>query len=514
MALQPAEILSILTPLLYLAGALTSRLADGPRSASLAALSAAAALAAALAACAALALGPVRTPAPLNTVVFFDALSAVILGLIAFVGFLVVRFSGNYLGGNPRQPAFMAWLCATLACVSALVVAGDLRLFVIAWIATSLSLHRLLLFYSERPRAVIAARKKFVSARIGDAALIAAAAMLANAFETTSIGGVLEAARAAPAGDAASGLPALAPFLIAVAALLKSAQFPTHGWLIEVMETPTPVSALLHAGIVNAGGFLVIRFADVMLLNAPSMHALALIGGFSALFGSIVMLTQTSIKTSLAYSTVAQMGFMLLQCGLGAFTAATLHIVAHSLYKAHAFLSSGRAVSLAAIPRPALSTSKKDAAIAFAASMAIYFAVGGLFGGWAGEQPAILALGAVFTVGLAMYLSALLATPAGRIVGLGLAGGAAASYFILQNLFAGLLRGAAPEPGAPDGFGWAVIVLATLSFAAVALAQIYQLPMFAELRARFYVHAANGFYANAFFNRMVGALRVRSARVI
>ncbi len=149
---------------------------------------------------------------------------------------------------------------------------------------------------------------------------------------------------------------------LAAAALLKSAQFPVHGWLTEVMETPTPVSALLHAGVINAGGFLLIRFADVMLLAPGVLAVLVMVGGFTALFGGLVMLTQPAVKTSLAWSTVAQMGFMILECGLGLFPLALLHIVAHSLYKTHSFLASGEAVELIAVnagqvpspfPRPA-----------------------------------------------------------------------------------------------------------------------------------------------------------------
>jgi NAD(P)H-quinone oxidoreductase subunit 5 len=152
--------------------------------------------------------------------------------------------------------------------------------------------------------------------------------------------------------DSAPGATWVAAFL-ALAAILKSAQFPTHGWLTEVMETPTPVSALLHAGVINAGGFLLIRFADVMLLSPGVLAVLVMLGGFTALFGGLVMLTQSAVKTSLAWSTVAQMGFMILQCGLALFPLALLHIVAHSLYKAHAFLASGQAVDgVAAIRRP------------------------------------------------------------------------------------------------------------------------------------------------------------------
>jgi NAD(P)H-quinone oxidoreductase subunit 5 len=119
------------------------------------------------------------------------------------------------------------------------------------------------------------------------------------------------------------------------------------------METPTPVSALLHAGVINAGGFLLIRFADVMLLSPGVLAVLVMLGGFTALFGGLVMLTQSAVKTSLAWSTVAQMGFMILQCGLALFPLALLHIVAHSLYKAHAFLASGAGGDgVAAIRRP------------------------------------------------------------------------------------------------------------------------------------------------------------------
>jgi NAD(P)H-quinone oxidoreductase subunit 5 len=105
---------------------------------------------------------------------------------------------------------------------------------------------------------------------------------------------------------------------------LKSAQLPLHGWITEVMETPTPVSALLHAGIINAGGFLALRFSPLLQLSAPSMDLLLIVGGFTALFASVVMLTQNAIKVALAWSTIAQMGFMLLQCGLGAWPAALL----------------------------------------------------------------------------------------------------------------------------------------------------------------------------------------------
>ena len=167
------------------------------------------------------------------------------------------------------------------------------------------------------------------------------------------------------AADAIHNLPTAAwheliGILFVLGAMTKSAQFPFHSWLPDTMETPTPVSALMHAGVINAGGFLVIRLSPLVSLSPIALDLLALIGALTAMLGAVVMLTQTSIKRSLAYSTIAQMGFMMLQCGLGAFSAALLHIVAHSAYKAHAFLSSGSVLDSAArtrtefkaVPRP------------------------------------------------------------------------------------------------------------------------------------------------------------------
>jgi NAD(P)H-quinone oxidoreductase subunit 5 len=197
-----------------------------------------------------------------------------------------------------------------------------------------------------------------------------AVVVLLGQYGTGDIATILNAASA----TAAPGATWVAAFL-ALAAILKSAQFPTHGWLTEVMETPTPVSALLHAGVINAGGFLLIRFADVMLLSPGVLAVLVMLGGFTALFGGLVMLTQSAVKTSLAWSTVAQMGFMILQCGLALFPLALLHIVAHSLYKAHAFLASGQAVDgVASIRRPGPWRSRTVTAVgrAFLIALAIY----------------------------------------------------------------------------------------------------------------------------------------------
>lgn len=354
---MPIYCLPLLAPAVLLLGAIPAflyRPGGGRASLHLAEAAAAGAIVAALASAVLLAMqGPGDSPllglAGIGLSIRLDAVSISMLLLVSFIGWIVVRYAATYLDGEPRQGAFAGWLCLTLAAVLLLVLAGNLVQLAAAWIATSLALHRLLLFYPDRVAARRAARKKFVTARIGDAALAGAAAVLTIRFGTTDIAAILHAARTA-GGD---GFVSAASGLLAVAALLKSAQFPAHGWLTEAMEAPAPVSALLHAGVINAGGFLLIRFADVVVLAPGVLAVLVAVGGFTAIFGGLAMLTQPAVKTSLAWSTVAQMGFMILECGLALFPLALLHILAHSLYKAHAFLASGGAVdTVAAIRRP------------------------------------------------------------------------------------------------------------------------------------------------------------------
>ncbi len=442
-----------------------------------------------------------------------DAVSVSMFLLVAFLGLIVIQYSRNYLDGDHRQGAFLGGLCLTLAAVFLLVLAGNLFQLVAGWIATSLTLHRLLVFYRERHAAIIASRKKFITARIGDACLIGACVLLASAFDSTDIASILAQANTFAAGTTPPAVQ-FAALLIAIAALLKSAQFPTHGWLPEVMETPTPVSALLHAGIINAGGFLVIRFADVMLLSAPSLHLLAIVGGFTALFGGVVMLTQNSVKVSLAWSTIAQMGFMMLQCGFGAFSIALPHIIAHSLYKAHAFLSSGSVVEISRSAwkpdeqiRPHLGRMFTSLALA----LAVYALIGGPFGVFAGEPAAVVALGAILIMGLSLLIAASMQGRLERevITRTVLAATAAScAYFVLQKGAAALTASTLPAIPAPDLAGFTIMGLVVTSFALVTILQILA-PTRAEgavwCAAR--VHLANGFYVNACFNRMVGALK-------
>ena len=439
-----------------------------------------------------------------------DAVSVVMLVLVTFVGWVVVRYSATYLDGDARQGVFTAWLCLTLASVLLLVTAGNLFQLVVAWIATSLFLHRLLLFYPNRIAARRAARKKFVTARLGDVALVGAGVLLAAAYGTTDITTILAAARAGLGG----GIATTAAALLALAAILKSAQFPTHGWLTEVMETPTPVSALLHAGVINAGGFLLIRFADVMLLAPRILAILVIIGGFTALFGGLVMLTQPAVKTSLAWSTVAQMGFMIFECGLALFPLALLHIVAHSLYKAHSFLASGGAVeAVAATRRPGPVAISKVGAVgrAFLCALAIYLLVGIAFG-FQHKSPQAIALGAILIFGVAYMLAQGFADAAPRALTQRTAVYAVAtsvSYFALQMAATWITDGVLPATPTPGPLEWALTILAVISFGLVAVVQaMFPLWAYHPAAAGLRVHLSNGFYVNAVFDRWLGGWSV------
>jgi len=435
-----------------------------------------------------------------------DMLSVVMMLSVSTLGWVVLRYSATYLDGEAGQGRFTAWLCLTIATVLLLVEAGNLLQLVLAWIGTSLCLHRLLLFYPDRVQARRAARKKSVTARAGDVALVAAAVILAIVYETGDIAAILAGASR---GEGYGGA-LLASGLIAIAALLKSAQFPAHGWLTEVMESPTPVSALLHAGLINAGGFLLLRFADVMLLVPGVLAVLVIIGGSTALFGSLVMLTQPAVKTSLAWSTIAQMGFMIFQCGLALFPLALLHLVAHSLYKAHAFLFSGHAVdAVAAIRRPGPVATPNASAVgrAFLIALGIYAIIGFAFG-FEDKSPQAIALGGILILGVAYLLAQGLADAAPgaltRRTAL-YAVAASLSYFILQSGAGWLMQDTLPATPAPGPLEWALIVVSLCSFGAVAVAQA-MFPLWAHHPAArgLRVHLSNGLYANAAFDRLLG----------
>jgi NAD(P)H-quinone oxidoreductase subunit 5 len=261
--------------------------------------------------------------------------------LAAFLGWTITGYSRRYLEGEAGQHRYIGALCLTLGAVQAMAVTDRLEVIWLGWLATSLGLHRLLTFYPERPAALMAAHKKFIASRAAELCLLVAFGLILADLGTLGLGPVLSQLNA---GLPPSASMQTAAVLLAVAVVLKSAQLPVHGWLMQVMEAPTPVSALLHAGVVNLGGLILIRLSPLVAVSGATQAVLVISGSFTAVLAALVMTTRISVKLRLAWSTCAQMGLMLTECGLGLFDLALLHLVAHSLYKAHAFLSAGDTV--------------------------------------------------------------------------------------------------------------------------------------------------------------------------
>ena len=283
------------------------------------------------------------TSAPLaSSLITLSALDTTILLLISFIGLIVLRYARNNLEGDPDDARFLKWFITTVLSVIITVTNNNLVVFWLAWTAISFSLHQLLMFYPDRPRAVLAAHKKFLFARFSEILLASAFILLYQQHHTLVISEILAEISAM---GALTFQHQLAAMLIGAVAIIKCAQLPLHGWLIQVVESPTPVSALLHAGIINMGGFILLLFSPLFSQVAVAQWLVLIVAGLSTVIAALIMTTRISIKVRLAWSTTAQMGLMLIECALGLYELAVLHLIAHSCYKAHAFLSSGTAVN-------------------------------------------------------------------------------------------------------------------------------------------------------------------------
>jgi NAD(P)H-quinone oxidoreductase subunit 5 len=336
-----------------------------------------------------------------------------------------------------------------------------------------------------------------VISRIGDATLIGAITLIYSQFNSLNFAELFAAAEtvsiATPAMKAAG-------FLLVIGAITKSAQFPFHTWVPQTMETPTPVSALMHAGIVNAGGYLIIRTSPLLALTPTALSLLAVIGTVTACFGAVVMLTQTSVKKSLAYSTIAQMGFMMLQCGLGAFSAAMLHILAHSLYKAHAFLSSGSVMSQRAAMRGAEKTDSTVAwtqlAIASSIAMALLAIAMTVFQIDIVAKPGGLLLGGILCLALTHWLGQVMRTGSRQLLvrAVLITGVLCFAYAIGFVVVDKTVAASLPSATTP-GVMWLVAAVVSGGFVGIFLLQTRlasgRKP---EWLNTLYIHASNGFY--------------------
>jgi NAD(P)H-quinone oxidoreductase subunit 5 len=260
--------------------------------------------------------------------------------LVQLLCSVIAAFSARYLDGEPGQRRFVGALAGVIAAVHLLLMADHWVVLIAAWALVGGVLQHLLCFYPDRPFALLTAHKKQIADRFADALLLCAAALAWNDVGSGSLSELWTHL----GRHGMSVTLQLSAVCLVLAVILRTALLPVHGWLIQVMEAPTPVSALLHAGVVNLGGFVLIRFAPLLEQAMPARTLLVVFGLGTAVLAGLVMLTRISIKVRLAWSTTAQMGFLVLECGLGLYSLAALHLIGHSLYKAQAFLSASTIV--------------------------------------------------------------------------------------------------------------------------------------------------------------------------
>jgi NAD(P)H-quinone oxidoreductase subunit 5 len=306
-------------------------------------------------------------------------------------------------------------------------------------------------------------------------------------------------------------------WLIVLVGITKSAQFPLHSWLPETLETPTPVSALMHAGVVNAGGFLIIRLSPLVVHAPASLNMLAVVGTTTVVFAGIIMLTQSSVKKVLAYSTVAQMGFMMLQCGIGAFSAAMLHLVAHSLYKAYAFLNSGSVLQEEQATRvtetmnqPHRASLQRLPLVAAAVGVGCG-AIAWLLGFDVSSKPGGYALALVVCLALTMGLWESLAIRQRVVRGVAILAAAGVAVLYIGGYLAieGLVGDDVAHPLADSTAVFAGGFIASAFFGLAALQLMFRSPTAGRWREALYVHSINGFYVDAVGTRIFSWLASR-----
>jgi len=273
-----------------------------------------------------------------------DPLSAVMLGVVTGVGFLIHVYSTGYMAHEGGYYRFFGYLNLFMFSMLVLVLGNNLLLLFVGWEGVGLCSYLLIGFYFLRKSASDAGKKAFIVNRIGDAGFVLGLLLLLNAIGTlrfTEIGPAIEAA----GFTVGNGVMTAIALLLFVGATGKSAQIPLYVWLPDAMEGPTPVSALIHAAtMVTAGVYMITRMNVVFQLAPVALAAVATVGAVTAIYAASMGLVQNDIKRVLAYSTISQLGYMFLALGVGAFTAGIFHLMTHAFFKALLFLGSGSVI--------------------------------------------------------------------------------------------------------------------------------------------------------------------------
>jgi NADH-quinone oxidoreductase subunit L len=277
---------------------------------------------------------------------YLDQLSMVMVLVVTGVGWLIHVYSIGYMGHEGGYYRFFSYLNLFMFFMLLLVMAGNYALLFVGWEGVGLCSYLLIGFYFLRKSASDAGKKAFIVNRIGDFGFMLGMFLLFRQFHSLDFGSVLPAAaRLQPEGMWEFGVITVIALLLLAGATGKSAQVPLYVWLPDAMEGPTPVSALIHAAtMVTAGVYVVARSNILYSLSPTALWAVAVVGCVTALYAATIGLVQTDIKRVLAYSTVSQLGFMFLACGVGAFAAGIFHLMTHAFFKALLFLGSGSVI--------------------------------------------------------------------------------------------------------------------------------------------------------------------------
>ena len=283
-----------------------------------------------------------------------DALSVVMLLVVTIVASLVQIYSVGYMHGDVRYPRYFAYHSLFAAAMLALVIANNIVLMFMSWELVGLTSYLLIGFWFEKPSAMRAAKKAFLVTRVGDVGFLAGMILLylqTGSLNLFGSAGVFENLNKLQGfvhiGPWAVSMAAMAGLLLFCGAVAKSAQFPLHVWLPDAMEGPTPVSALIHAAtMVAAGVYLVARMYPVYLADSSgvALQVVAYVGAFTALFAATIGIAQNDIKRILAYSTVSQLGYMIMSLGVFGYAAGMFHLFTHAFFKANLFLGSGSVI--------------------------------------------------------------------------------------------------------------------------------------------------------------------------
>lgn len=277
-------------------------------------------------------------------------LNVLMLVIVTFVSLLVMFYSRGYMQKDERITTFYGYVSLFTFSMLGLVISSNLLMLYIFWELVGVCSFLLVGFWYQKPSARAAAKKAFIVTRIGDVGLFIAILLLFtympnHALDFSSIHNVFAQPETLATAGIGAGIVTLIGILIFVGAIGKSGQFPLHTWLPDAMEGPTPISALIHAAtMVAAGVYLVARTFDIFQASADTMTVVTWVGGFTALFAATIGIVQNDIKRVLAYSTISQLGYMMLSMGLGAATAGMFHLFTHAFFKALLFLAAGSVI--------------------------------------------------------------------------------------------------------------------------------------------------------------------------